>query len=151
MRKLIVTALCLLASSVSIAGHIVDTPQGERSFETLVEGDVFYDCQQDICKEMVVKKKTTLGKILKNSAKLAIPATALAMMATIPGADGGPISAAACGTVCWFISEMGCDAGTWVVMTANPGVGILYGLVCRSMIGTSTASCAAVCAALPSP
>lgn len=148
MKRLLLV-LCLFSSPVF--SNVVATPEGDKPLEELVEGDVFYDCQQDICKEMVIKKKFTVNSLLKNAAKIAIPATALAMFASAPVADGGPISAAACATVCWFISEAGCDASTWVVMGANPGVGILYGLVCRSMIGSSTASCAAVCAALPSP
>ena len=129
----------------------------DRTVEELDLGDTIVACGESSCGEAEVVQKVTIHnksdmqRILRNAQKLAVPGIALVVLSNMPTADGGPITGVVCAIACEVISNIGCGAGAWITATLNPAVGICYAAVCTALNSGAVTSCAAYCAALPTP
>lgn len=63
----------------------------------------------------------------------------------------GPVAAALCAAVCAIITSCGCAAGALILLPLGPAVSALYGATCAAIQGGATASCTAICLAMPTP
>ncbi len=52
-----------------------------------------------------------------------------------------------CPTICKIINDSGCAAGSLIVATMNPGVGIVFGAVCMALDAAPTMACSIACVA----
>lgn len=156
MKRLLVSLLLLISSSsFAMTFETVDGSDISEAFE----GDSIVVCNQESCSEGEVLQKVelkdnkpaTLQRVLKNAQKVAIPGMALVVLTSLPTADGGPITGVVCAIACEVISNIGCGAGAWITATLNPAVGICYAAVCTALNSGAVTSCAAYCAALPTP
>ena len=154
MRKFLLSVLVFASSHSLAASFTTDT-----ALDEVAAGDTLMVCGPSACGEGTVISKVavkdaskgTLEQVLANAKRLAVPGVALVVMTSLPAADGGPITAAVCAVTCEIISNAGCGAGAWITGTLNPAVGICYAAVCSVLSGSSAASCASVCAGLPTP
>lgn len=150
-------AVMFIFSTASFAGTTFHTDEGVEALEV---GDSVYVCSEDACHDdaEVVQKvvlkdasKSSIEQALRNARKLAVPGMALVVLTSLPTADGGPITGVVCAIACEVVSNIGCGAGAWITATLNPAVGICYAAVCTALNSGAVTSCAAYCAALPTP